>query len=395
MGLENRHWYKDEERSAPQMSDLPWRRSAGRGRFFTVNTWLILICVSIFVIDGFLPKRLVPLGPRHLIEGFENVPEGRLRVGTVDLQHSTVFVDPRTRRPMEHVTHLRDLFDTKTGQKVGTVEMRPMHWLESWLYFSTAEMIYGLGYWRLLGFQFLHDHSSLLHLTLNMMGLFFFGPIVERRLGGKRYLAFYLLCGIFGALTYLFLNLTGYIAVEHLGWNSGRLPFLLVNDPRTPLIGASAGVYGVLMAGAYLVPHAVVYVFFVLPMRFDRVAYLMVLISVLSLAFSTGNAGGEAAHLGGALAGAYFIRRQHHLHGFFDFLGRADPTSRSGRVRRLSRHDPSSAGRVPGGPSRGDRPGTIARGAEIDRILQKISTQGMGSLTEEERRVLREASGRG
>jgi len=389
MGFENRDWYKqDGGVGAP---DGPWRRAAGRGRFFTVNSWIILICVGIFVLDGFLPTRYVPLGTRHLLPEFQSIPDGRLRVGDVNLPHRETLVDPRTRRPVERITVFRDLFDPTTGQKVGVIEMRPMRWLESFLYFSTAELIYGAGYWRLVGFQFLHDHSSILHLTLNMMGLFFFGPIVERRLGGKRYLAFYLLCGIFGALTYLLLNLMGYVAVEHLGWAGARVPFLLVNDPRTPLIGASAGVYGVLMAGAYLVPHAIVYVFFVLPMRFDRVAYLMVLISVVSLAFSTGNAGGEAAHLGGALAGAYFIRRQHHLHGFFDFLGRVDPTSRSARVRRMSRRGGDGGGGR-AGPGRAQ--GAMARGAEIDRILQKIADQGMGSLTDSERQTLRSASGR-
>ena len=385
MSFENRDWYRQPGAS----DDAPWRRPPAGNRFFTVNTWIIVICVAIFVLDGFLPARLVPLGPRHSLPGFENVPEGRMVVGREDHATREQMVDPRTRRIVERTVVMRDLFDKSTGQKVGAIEMRPMRWLESWLYFSTAELIYGAGYWRLVGFQFLHDHSSIAHLALNMMGLFFFGPIVERRLGGKRYLAFYLLCGIFGALTYLLLNLLGYVAVNNLGWDAGGIPFLLVNDPRTPLIGASAGVYGVLMAGAYLVPHATVYLFFILPVRFDRVAYIVVLISLVSLALSVGNAGGEAAHLGGALAGAYFIRRQHHLHGFFDFLGRADPTSRTAKARRVQRRG------GPPAPPRGAPPSPAARAMDIDRILEKISREGMQSLTEAERQALRDASGRG
>jgi membrane associated rhomboid family serine protease len=407
MGIDSRSWY----RSTPQETPPPWRAGGRSGWGFTVNTWLIVICVAIFVVDGFLPTRLMPIGEWMIDPEFRDVPRHRIRVGETDFRVQAPAVDPRRPQPV-HV--LRELLDTSTGQRIGWGQMRPMHLLESYLFFSTYELIHGLEYWRVLGFQFLHDHSSIAHLSFNMLGLFFFGPIVERRLGGKRYLAFYLLCGIFGALTYLILNLLGMVAVDNLGWQSSHLPFLLVNEPRTPLIGASAGVYGVLMAGAYLVPHATVYLFFLIPIRFDRVAYLLLLVSVLSLAFSVGNAGGEAAHLGGALAGAYFIRRQHHLHGFFDVLGRVDPTSRSRRERIAARQSGTSrapappmppagtagaATRPPVGPSTaplGGSRGAVAPpdGVELDRILAKISSQGMGSLTEAERRTLRAASGR-
>ena len=156
------------------------------------------------------------------------------------------------------------------------------------------------------------------------------------------------------------------------------IPGLLFNSTATPLIGASAGVFGVLMAGAYLAPNALVLLFFILPMRLKTLAYLLVAIAFFTVVRNGANAGGEAGHLGGALAGFYFIRRPHHLHGFFDILGRLDPTSH--HYRRTGRR--TATGRRP------------AQTEKIDRILAKISAEGLKSLTESEKRALREASER-
>jgi len=208
-----------------------------------------------------------------------------------------------------------------------------------------------------------------------MIGLYFFGSMIERYLGSKRYLAFYLLCGIFGALMYCLLNLGGVLA-STISSSDVQVPGLLFNETSTPLIGASAGVFGILMAGAYLAPNVTVLLFFILPMRLKTLAYALVAIALFTVITNGNNAGGEAGHLGGAFAGFYFIRHTHHLHGFFDFLGRIDPTSHHYRnkVRGLR----------PGGRSKSNK--------EIDRILDKISSKGLHSLTEREKKILSQAS---
>ena len=232
-----------------------------------------------------------------------------------------------------------------------------------WLHMSTEHVIWNLQYWRFIGFQFLH--ADLQHLIFNMIGLYFFGPLVEQYLGGKRFLVFYLLCGIFGAVLYLVLNLGGYIV--------GReIPFLLVNDPASQLIGASAGVFGILIAGAFLAPKATVLVFFILPMKLATMAYLLVAYSVITMFIHGSNAGGETAHWGGALAGWYFIRNPHHLNGFFDFLGKADPTSKHFALRDKG-----------------------ASQKDVDRILDKIHKKGLQSLTSKEKKILHKASRKG
>lgn len=331
----------------------------GTLRMFSINTWIIIICVAVFMIDGSFQPVYVPGEVVELFEGVQEVPETA----------EPLFPG----RPTRGVA-IVPLLHEPGGQPIGRVEVFQMQPIAAYLHFSTKRGFMEVEFWRLIGFQFLH--ANMAHLLFNMLGLFFFGPLIERHLGSKRYLAFYLLCGIFGALMYTLLNLGGVVATMMFG-PEFTIPGLLFNSPAVPLIGASAGVFGVLMAGAYLVPHATVLLFFVIPMRLKTLAYALVGLAVFSIIFNRANAGGEAGHLGGAIAGWYFIRNQHHLHGFFDFLGRADPTSHHYRDKgRLSRSGKS--------PDR-DR-------KEVNRILDKISQQGMHSLTEKEKRILREAS---
>ena len=355
-------------------------------RGWSVNTWLIVICVAVFVIDGLIPfspglwkpvrvevSREVPgyvlfvPGSQYLVQppgwrpGMEAkvLPVGDTPAERMALERGGIF--------------RRNLWDLSASppERIGTVSYQWMSPLQRWFHFSTDLGFRKLEVWRFIGFQFLH--VNLAHLMFNMIALFFFGSIVERYLGSKRYLAFYLLCGICGAVMYLVLNL-GAVVVSLLAGRAVAVPGLLFDSMATPLVGASAGVFGVLMAGAFLAPNAVVLLFFILPMRLATLAYALVALAIVSVLWGVQNAGGEAGHLGGAFAGFYLIRHTDKLHGFFDFMGRADPTSHHYRGPRSIR-----------------RAATTPR-HEVDRILDKISAEGLHSLTEREKRVLREAS---
>lgn len=180
-----------------------------------------------------------------------------------------------------------------------------------WGYFSAATVIGGLQLWRLITFQFLHLGPE--HLIFNMIALYFFGPIVDGYLGSRKYLAFYLLCGVAGGVMYLVLLLFG----------------VLQDGPGTPLVGASAGIFGVLVAGARLAPDTTVMLIFPpIPLRLRVVALVMLGIAIYVVLSNGINAGGEAAHLGGAALGALLIWRPGLLK-VFD-IGRR----RSRRARR-------------------------------------------------------------
>ncbi len=367
MGIDER----DYIRNRPPAPGAYGRGGLSAMRMWSVNTWLIIVCAGVYMADEMIQK--VP-GWYVPVEISRDVP------GYVDLVGGAQFRvpggDPRLeeamlqRKPPQFQRVVMDVSLTPHS-KVGTVTYEWMPPLKRWFYFSTKMITPKLEVWRFIGFQFLH--GTFTHLLFNMIPLYFFGPIVERYLGGKRYLAFYLLCGICGALLYLVLNLGG-VVVSLLAHRTVAVPGLLFNSTATPLIGASAGVFGVLMAGAFLVPNAVVLLFFILPMRLATLAYAFVALALVSVIFGGHNSGGEAGHLGGAIAGFYFIRHPHKLHGFFDFLGRVDPTSHHYRGRR----------------STATRPGRPRK--EVDRILDKISSSGLHSLTDKEKRVLREAS---
>jgi membrane associated rhomboid family serine protease len=257
-------------------------------------------------------------------------------------------------------------------------------YFSTWRLFGTAPnaALPNLEFWRLVTFQFLH--ANLVHLLFNMIGLYFFGRLVESHVGPRRYLAFYLTCGIFGGLCYLLLNLLGQ-AAQHLGLP--EIGGLLFNDPRTPLVGASAGVFGIIMACAYIAPNTTVQLLIPpVPLRMKTFAYVFLGLAAANLLLFRGpNQGGDAAHVGGALAGYFFIRNIHLLRDFFDVFTdsrKAPPRPRGRGFFSRDRSTPRQA--ADNGPS----------DAEIDRILEKVSAQGLHSLTDREKALLRQASER-
>jgi len=166
--------------------------------------------------------------------------------------------------------------------------------------FSYSAAIRHLQLWRLITFQFLH--GGLLHIFFNMLSLYYFGPVVETRLGSKRFLAFYLICGISGAGMFLIL------------W---RLNFVAA-DFQTQMIGASAGVFGVLVATVRFAPYMFVRLIFPpVVLRVSTVAWGFIAVAVAVIVIRGANAGGEAAHLGGAFVG-WLLASNHRWLNVFD-----------------------------------------------------------------------------
>jgi len=257
---------------------------------------------------------------------------------------------------------------------LGGILMRPYlsertglsgNWLFQWGHFSTMLGFRMMEVWRLVSFQFLH--AGIVHLGFNMIGLYFFGGLVEQYLGKKRYAAFYLMCGLCGGLLYLILNLIGLMGLP--------LPGALAVGSRTPLIGASAGVFGVIVACAFIAPNSVVQLLFPpIPLKMRTFAYGYVALAAANLIlFKGSNAGGDAAHIGGAIAGYFFIRRPHLLREFFDVFG------------------DSSKPKVRKGPKPGKRAVKTAD-AEIDAVLDKVRREGIHSLSDTEKRTLQRAT---
>jgi len=142
--------------------------------------------------------------------------------------------------------------------------------------------------WQLVTYAFLHDPKSILHIFFNMFALYMFGPALERYWSGRRFLAYYLVCVIAAGATQL--------AVEY------------ASGTGEPTIGASGGIFGILLAFAVLFPRA--RLLLLLP-PIPMPAWLFVtLYGVLELFFGvTGTQASVAhfAHLGGMLGGALVL----------------------------------------------------------------------------------------
>jgi membrane associated rhomboid family serine protease len=141
-----------------------------------------------------------------------------------------------------------------------------------------------------------------------MLALYIFGPMVEQHLGSRRFVRFYLICGMGGAVAYLGL------------WAKG----ILIGDAWQPLVGASAGIFGVLIAAAQVAPEAtVMLVFPPIPMRLRTLAWAFIANAVYTVFTRGHNAGGEAAHLGGAIVGFLLMQGEKVMgrgpkRGYFD-----------------------------------------------------------------------------
>jgi membrane associated rhomboid family serine protease len=144
--------------------------------------------------------------------------------------------------------------------------------------------------WQIVTYAFLHDTHNLAHLGFNMLGLWMFGTGIEQYVGPRRLLACYFASVITGAITQLFVPTL-----------FGALP--------APMIGASGGVFGLILAYAVMFPKRKVAVYFLIPMPVWLFATLYAGIE-LYLGV-TGTAAGVAhfTHLGGMVGSALVMMR--------------------------------------------------------------------------------------
>jgi membrane associated rhomboid family serine protease len=204
--------------------------------------------------------------------------------------------------------------------------------------------------WTPLTYMFLH--ADFWHLLFNMVGLFFFGPRLEARLGGRRFLGLYFTSGLMGAV-------------------------LSVMTPNALIIGASGAIFGVLFGFARYWPRERVYIWGVLPVE---VWLLVAAYTAFSLfgAIQRGSGVAHFAHLGGFLGGFLFLKLTETKSAAARFRARAAPVpKKSADVQDLTRWR----------AIRGEELHPLNR-EELNRILDKISGGGLASLTPDERAFL-------
>ena len=214
--------------------------------------------------------------------------------------------------------------------------------------------------WTIVTYMFLH--AGIWHLLFNMLALYFFGPRLEARLGGRQFLLLYFISGIMGAVLSIFFT------------------------PNAAIVGASGAVFGVLLGFARYWPRERIYIWGVLPIEARGLVIVMTIIS-LYLGFAGGGGNiAHFAHLGGFLGGFLYLKWWDRTSPAARFMAKAKAPLRQGsgnggtdvkRWRRIRRDDMHPVNQE-----------------ELDRILDKISASGVGSLNAEERDFLERFSRR-
>ena len=232
--------------------------------------------------------------------------------------------------------------------------------------------------WQLLTFQFLH--GGLPHLVLNSVVLYSFGRPLEEFLGKRAFLKLYLLSGFAGGLAQVLL---GVFWERFAG----------------PMVGASAGICGLVAAFALFSPQSTIYLFFILPFRALYFLPLMIAVTVILMVIPSNDHIAHAAHLGGMLAGIAWVKFGWREHGqlpwasLFERWRRWHPLQSRQRKRELVRA--ASLRAKPwlqtSAAVQADLPADEFISKEVDPILDKISAQGIQSLTERERKILEAA----
>jgi membrane associated rhomboid family serine protease len=213
---------------------------------------------------------------------------------------------------------------------------------------------------QFLTYGFLHDVFNIQHIIFNMLGLWFFGRVVEERYGRTEYLTFFLVAVVVAGAIWFLSEL-----VAHRGLTD------------VALLGASGGLTAVLILFCLNFPHQMIYIWFVLPIPAWVAAIVFVGLDLMGAMGRPTLAGPNVAfmcHLGGALFAFLYFQGRWHLERMLpsrSFLERLKPKP------KLRVHDPESAEETE---------------KAVDDILKKIQEHGRDSLTRRERRILEEAS---
>jgi membrane associated rhomboid family serine protease len=263
-------------------------------------------------------------------------------------EHSHFRYAPQMRFTLPRLTPVvKWLLIINIGVFLAGIMVRPLGvFIYTWFQLDATSLWRVLQPWRLVTYQFLHDPNWFWHIFVNMLGLFFLGPTLERHWGSKKFLPFYLGCGVAGALFYFLLVAVGFL-------------------PAGAMVGASGAILGLLAACAILFPQFVVFIFiFPVPIRIAAIGFAA--IYFLIVITRGGNAGGHAAHLAGMAAGAAYVYSQ-------SWRDKFKLKFRSGRWEKQMEEQRKLQ-------------------FEVDRILAKVHNSGIQSLSSREKKILKQAT---
>lgn len=186
----------------------------------------------------------------------------------------------------------------------------PEGWMNDTLGLHTFQSIY-FKPWQFITHLFMHAGFG--HLLSNMIALWVFGSVLESLWGPKRFLTFYLICGLGAALCHmvaLYFNAESFLqelATENLPAHAEAM-YLARNIHFPVTMGASGAVFGCLAAFGYLMPNTYIYIYFLFPIKAKYLVIGYGLFELLALfRNSPGDNVAHLAHLGGAVVGLILV----------------------------------------------------------------------------------------
>ncbi len=240
---------------------------------------------------------------------------------------------------------------------------------------SLGELIYRP--WTLVTYFF--THTSFFHILFNMLFLYWFGQLIMEFLGSEKIINLYVLGGLAGGLFYILIYNT--------------IPFFNERVAVAQMLGASAGVYAVVVGAATFMPNYSISLILLGPVRIKYIAIFYVIVSFAGI--TGANAGGELAHLAGAALGFTFIKQLQRgndwgkpVTSFLTFV--KSFFVQQPKVRVSHRGDGTKTRK-----KRANNGSFNNKQEEIDAILDKISESGYDSLSREEKQKLFDASKQG
>lgn len=218
-------------------------------------------------------------------------------------------------------------------------------------------------FWTPLTYMFMH--ADIWHILFNMLWLYWMGQIFEEFLGDRRILGLYLLGGFAGAIFF--------VASYNLFPMFTRDGSYAVSS----VVGASAAVMAVIAGAATIAPNYTVMLFGVVPVKIKWIAIFYVATGFWGIKGS--NAGGEIAHMGGALVGFVYVKQLQKGNDWISAIARLFKLKKRPKLKVAS-------------TNRNIVDDDVPRQEEIDRILDKISTSGYDNLSKQEKETLFRAS---
>lgn len=212
-----------------------------------------------------------------------------------------------------------------------------------------------LYFYQLFTYMFLH--GGWFHLLINLFVLWMFGTEIELTWGTKRFFKYYFLTGIAGGV------------------------FTVMFQPNStfPTVGASAAIYGLLVAYAVMFPNRTIYLYFLFPIKVKWAVILFIGLEMMAVLNTQPDGIGHWAHLGGAVVGFLYLKADWRLGNFLRWFS---PFYYWKKIKYRRGHRKLQK----------NRQKTEEIMKRVDLILDKINEVGFDKITEEERRFLDDAS---